>query len=82
MRLTCPSIAFHRWQRNVDKYFRVKGQRLIALFLVGSLLFNYPLLALFSTDGLIFGIPVLIVYIFFSWAVIIALMTIVIEFRK
>ena len=37
----------------------VKQQRLIALFLFGALLFNYPLLALFSRPGEVFGIPLL-----------------------
>ena len=34
-------------------------QRLAALFLLGCLLFNYPLLQLFARDGAIFGFPVL-----------------------
>ena len=42
----------------------VKSQRLVALFLLGVLLFNYPLLALFNLAGEAFGIPVLYVYIF------------------
>ena len=66
----------------MDKYHRLKGQRLTALFLVGCLLFNYPLLTLFSIDGLIRGIPILYVYVFVSWLVLIGLMAIVIESRK
>ena len=57
----------------------LKGQQLIALFLVGCLLFNYPLLALFSRDGLVWGIPMLYVYIFIAWAALVGLMAIVIE---
>ncbi|HXV99463.1 MAG TPA: hypothetical protein VEC93_13655 [Anaerolineae bacterium] len=57
----------------------LKGQRLAALFLVGCLLFNYPLLSLFSQDGMVWGIPILYVYIFLAWAALIGLMVIVIE---
>lgn len=57
----------------------LKGQQLIALFLVGCLLFNYPLLALFSRDGLVWGIPLLYVYIFITWAVLIGLLAVIIE---
>lgn len=57
----------------------IKGQRLVALFLLGCLLFNYPLLTLFSQNGAIFGIPILYVYIFTVWAILIALVTLVVE---
>lgn len=48
------------------------GQRLLALFMLGWLLFNYPLLALFdgATDWL--GLPALWVYLFVAWALLIA----------
>jgi hypothetical protein len=59
----------------------VKGQRLVALFLLGLLLFNYPLLDLFAGPGQIFGIPVLYVYVFSAWALLLALMAIVVEKR-
>jgi hypothetical protein len=59
----------------------LKGQRLAALFLVGCLLFNYPLLSLFSHEGMVWGIPILYVYIFLAWAALIGLMVIVIENR-
>jgi hypothetical protein len=66
----------------MDKFYRLKSQRLAALFLAGCLLFNYPLLMLFSYEGLIWGIPILYVYIFSAWAVLIGLMVLVIESRK
>jgi hypothetical protein len=56
-----------------------KGQRLVALFLLGGLLFNYPLLALFNTAAEVYGIPVLYAYIFLSWALLIGLTALVIE---
>lgn len=59
----------------------VKGQRLVALFLLGCLLFNYPLLSLFTGAETLAGVPLLYVYIFFAWALLIALMAIVVERR-
>jgi hypothetical protein len=57
----------------------VKGPRLVALFLLGALLFNYPLLALFDRAATAFGVPVLYVYIFCAWALLIGLLALVIE---
>jgi hypothetical protein len=57
----------------------LKGQRLVALFLLGCLLLNYPLFSLFAGTGNLLGVPVLYVYVFFAWALLIALMAIVIE---
>ena len=57
----------------------IHGQRLIALFLLGCLLFNYPLLYLFNTDQHLFGIPLLYAYIFAAWALLIALIALVVE---
>lgn len=59
----------------------VKGQRLVALFLLGCLLFNYPLLNLFARDGEVFGVPLLYVYVFSVWALLIGLMALVVETR-
>ena len=57
----------------------IRGQRLVALFLLGCLLFNYPLLYLFNSKSLIFGIPLLYAYIFAAWALLIGLMAWVVE---
>jgi hypothetical protein len=59
----------------------IKGQRLVALFLLGFLLLNYPLLNLFAGTGLVLGIPVLYAYVFAVWALLIGLMALVIEKR-
>jgi hypothetical protein len=56
-----------------------KTQRLAALFVLGCLLFNYPLLALFNRQVLLGGIPVLYVYVFAAWALLIGLLALVIE---
>ena len=57
----------------------VRTQRLVALFLLGLLLFNYPMLALFNRAAEAFGVPVLYAYIFVAWAVLIGLLAFVIE---
>jgi hypothetical protein len=58
---------------------RPKGERLVAVALLGFLLFNYPLLSLFSTEGSVLGVPVLYAYVFASWALLIALMALVVR---
>jgi hypothetical protein len=57
----------------------VRSQRLVALFLLGALLFNYPLLAVFNRVAEVFGIPVLYAYIFSAWALLIGLLALVVE---
>lgn len=59
----------------------VKSQRLVTLFLLGNLLFNYPLLALFNRPDTIFGIPVLYAYVFGAWILLIVLLAAVVERR-
>ena len=59
----------------------IKGQRLVALFLLGFLLLNYPLLNLFARNEEILGIPLLYAYVFVVWAAFIALMALVVEKR-
>ena len=57
----------------------LKGQRLVALFLLGCLLLNYPLFSLFAGAPNLFGVPLLYVYVFLAWAALIVLMAIVVE---
>jgi hypothetical protein len=61
--------------------YDVRGQRLVALCLLGLVLFNYPMLAVFNVQGALFGVPVLYAYFFLAWATLIALMALVIERR-
>ena len=56
------------------KDFGSKGQRFVALCMLGLLLFNYPVLALFNVPATLFGVPALYAYIFLAWAALIALM--------
>lgn len=55
------------------------GQRLAAIFLLGCILLNYPILSLFNQAGDIAGIPQLYAYIFGAWALLIGLMVLSIE---
>lgn len=58
------------------------AQRLVALFLLGCALFNYPLLALFNQPVVILGIPLLYAWIFGAWLLLILLMALTIEYRR
>ena len=58
-----------------------KGQRMIALCMLGCVLFNFPVLALFNVPGTLFGVPLVYAYIFLAWALLIALMGWVVERR-
>ena len=49
------------------------NKRLVALFLLGCVLLNYPILSLVNLEILIFGLPLLYVYIFGIWCLIIGL---------
>ena len=54
-------------------------QRLAPLFLLGVLLFNYPVLSLFNKATSAFGIPIVYVYIFLAWAGLIGLVAWIVE---
>jgi hypothetical protein len=56
-----------------------KGPRLVGLFLLGCLLFNYPMLALFNVRGTVLGIPLLYSDLFFAWTLLITLVAVVME---
>jgi hypothetical protein len=52
---------------------KINARRLAGLFLLGMLLFNFPLLYLFNRPVLVWGIPVLYLYLFAGWSLIIFL---------
>ena len=56
-----------------------RNERLIALCLLGFLLFNYPVLALFNRATLVAGIPLVYAYIFVAWTLLIALIALVVR---
>lgn len=55
------------------------SQRLVALFLLGCLLFSVTLMALFNRDVTLFGVPLLYAYLFGAWTLLVALMAWVVE---
>ena len=59
-----------------------KGERLVGLFLLGCLLFNFPLLALFNVRATVFGVPVVYAYLFGAWALVIALVAVIMERKE
>ena len=56
-----------------------KGPRLVGLFLLGCLLFTYPMLALFNVRATVMGVPVLYAYLFAAWALLIVLVALAME---
>ena len=59
-----------------------KNKRLVGLFLLGCVLFNYPLLSLFNLKILIFGVPLLFFYVFTGWTLLILLAAIATKTRR
>ena len=59
----------------------MKSQRLVALFLLGCLLLNYPLLSLFNRLGTVLGIPIMYFWLFAVWGLMIVLMALVVEWK-
>jgi hypothetical protein len=60
----------------------VTGQRLVAIFAMGAMLLNYPILSLFAGGADRFGIPLLYTYVFVVWTAVIGLMALVIELPR
>ena len=58
------------------------NKRLVALFLLGCVLLNYPILSLVNLEILIFGLPLLYVYLFGVWCLLIGLTALTTLFRS
>jgi hypothetical protein len=56
-------------------------QRLVALFAVGSMLLNAPLLALWDQDARVLGLPLFPAMLFLLWGVLIACVAWLLEGR-
>ena len=56
---------------------KINGRRLVGLFLLGLLLFNFPLLHLFNRPVLALGIPILYLYLFSAWSLVILLILVI-----
>ncbi len=52
----------------------IDAQRLVAVFLGGWLIFNFPLLGLWDHDASVAGLPVFPAALFLLWAALIALL--------
>jgi hypothetical protein len=57
----------------------IRSKRLIALFLLGFLLLNDPLLSLFNRPEMAWGIPLLFGYIFGVWLLLIVLVMLIVR---
>jgi hypothetical protein len=54
-------------------------QRLIALFALALLLFNFPLLALWDREATVLGLPLFPAALFMLWALLIAALALLME---
>mgnify|MGYP001805057788 CR=1 FL=1 len=48
-----------------------RNAKLVGVFFLALLVFNFPLLEIFGKEKLVFGLPLLYVYIFVAWSVLI-----------
>ncbi|BDG01352.1 hypothetical protein [Anaeromyxobacter oryzae] len=55
------------------------GQRLVAIFLMGVVLLDYPILSLFARSADLAGIPLLYAYVFVVWTLVIGLLAVAVE---
>jgi len=55
------------------------GQRLVAVFIAGMLLLNYPVLSLFDRPLVVLGLPLLHVYLFSVWLGLIGVVAWIVE---
>lgn len=55
------------------------GQRLVAAFIAGAVLFNYPVISLLDRAEPFFGMPMLWLCLFAIWIAIIALVAWIVE---
>lgn len=60
-------------------FLGLDAQRLVALFVTGLALFNFPLLALWDHDMRVFGLPLFPTALFMLWALLIAALAWVVE---
>jgi hypothetical protein len=57
----------------------LRAPRLMALFAAAALLFNFPLLALWDREALLLGVPLFPAALFLLWALLIALLALIME---
>lgn len=61
---------------------KAKGKRFVGLFLLGCLLFNFPILSLFNHKVIVFGIPLLYLYMFSIWFILIVFIYLITRFTE
>ncbi len=57
------------------------GARIACAFLLGCVLFGFPMIAVFNVADRVAGIPVLFAYLFAAWAALILIVALVLESR-
>jgi phosphatidylglycerophosphate synthase len=57
----------------------ITTERLLALFLLGIVVFTPPFLGIFNTPRLILGVPILYLYLFAMWGLLIALVALTVR---
>ncbi|WP_435355663.1 hypothetical protein [Emticicia sp. SJ17W-69] len=60
----------------------MKQQRLIAITIFLTCLFNFPILSLFNKANFILGIPIIYVYVFTVWLVGIIVVAVIAESKN
>lgn len=51
----------------------LRGERLVALFILAWLAFHPPIVTLFGVNATVLGLPMLYLYLFAAWLLVIAL---------
>ena len=60
----------------------VKNKRLVGLFLLGCVLFNYPILHLFNLEFFLLGLPLIYLYMFMVWCLLIVAVMFITKIRS
>ena len=60
----------------------VKNKRLVGLFLLGCVLFNYPILYLFNLEFFFLGLPLIYIYMFVVWSLLIVAIMFITNIRS
>ena len=75
-----PKTDFHEL-RNTMTPGSLNGKRLVGIFIIGLVLFNYPILSLFNLKINLFGIPLIFLYLYSTWILLIGLIIFITGFR-
>jgi len=60
----------------------IKNKRLVGLFLLGCILFNYPILHLFNLEHFFLGLPLIYLYMFTVWSILIVAIVFITRIRS